>query len=253
MVDGILVDTVERNASTGFLHMERCKLQQNKGGGLQWTGQVGVVERCGIYGNGVYPKGSIIEREKLKQPKPVAGAYGILVKNVKSMSHGMLISGCEIQGNADVQVMIEIGANIRIVQNEFSADDLSDKYSFPSIDIEVGDGNLGDTTFNFQDVDVAAERIGVPMPSEGAITLSSTQYKKKIIELTGILAKPGTVVFPSDTPDGSEWIIINNTNALLTLKADSGTKVNVPSVFERAIYKDKVGYTNIFHEPSMLV
>jgi hypothetical protein len=165
----------------------------------------------------------------------------------------MLISGCEIQGNADVQVMIEIGANIRIVQNEFSADDLSDKYSFPSIDIEVGDGNLGDTTFNFQDVDVAAERIGVPMPSEGAITLSSTQYKKKIIELTGILAKPGTVVFPSDTPDGSEWIIINNTNALLTLKADSGTKVNVPSVFERAIYKDKVGYTNIFHEPSMLV
>jgi hypothetical protein len=31
---GVLVDTVERNASTGFLHMKRCKLQQNKGGGL---------------------------------------------------------------------------------------------------------------------------------------------------------------------------------------------------------------------------
>ena len=60
--------------------------------------------------------------------------------------------------------MAAVGPNIRIIQNEFSADDLSDKHSFPNIDIEVGDGNLGDTTFNFQDLDVAAKRIGVPMP-----------------------------------------------------------------------------------------
>jgi hypothetical protein len=140
----------------------------------------------------------------------------------------MLISGCEIQVNVNIKVMIEIGANVRIIQNEFSVDYLSDKYSFPSIDIEVGDGNLGDSIFNFRDIDVVAEKIGVPMPSEDTITLSSMQYKKKIIELTGILTKPGTVVFPSDTPDGSEWIMINNTCTLLTLKADFGTKVNVP-------------------------
>jgi hypothetical protein len=100
---------------------------------------------------------------------------------------------------------------------------------------------LGDTITNFKDMDVAAEKIEVPMPSEGSIILSSMQYKKKIIELTGILDKPGTVIFPSGTPDGSEWVIINNTSTLITLKADSGTRVNVLSGFENAIYKDKGG------------
>ena len=41
--------------------------------------------------------------------------------------------------------MVESGSNIRIVQNEFKADNLDIRYTFPSIDIQVGDGNLGDT------------------------------------------------------------------------------------------------------------
>ncbi|HTH22556.1 MAG TPA: hypothetical protein VL854_10095, partial [Nitrososphaeraceae archaeon] len=56
--------------------------------------------------------------------------------------NGLLITGCELQGNADIQVLVAVGANIRIIQNEFKDDDISEKFSFPSIDIQVGDGNV---------------------------------------------------------------------------------------------------------------
>ena len=77
-----------------------------------------------------------------------ANGYSILVKNVKATPNGLLISRCEIQDNAEVQVMIESGSNIRIVQNEFKVDNLDKRYTFPLIDIQVGDGNLGDTDIN---------------------------------------------------------------------------------------------------------
>ena len=44
--------------------------------------------------------------------------------------------------------MIESGSNIRIVQNEFKVDNLDTRFTFPSIDIQVGDANLGDTDVN---------------------------------------------------------------------------------------------------------
>ena len=44
----------------------------------------------------------------LEIPTAIPGAYGILIKNVKGTSNGLLITGCEIQGNADVQVMVEV-------------------------------------------------------------------------------------------------------------------------------------------------
>lgn len=143
---GLIVDAGNYGVSTGFIHMERCKIRGNKGGGIQWTGQMGVIERCGIYGNGVTP-GSISPSGTI-QPKPREGTYGILVKNVKATSNGLLITGCEIQGNADVQVMVAVGGNIKIVQNEFKDDDIGtvDRpgWTFPSIDIQVGDGNMTD-------------------------------------------------------------------------------------------------------------
>ena len=72
------------------------------------------------------------------RPKPITDAYGILVKNVEGTSDNLLITGCEIQGNADVQIMVEAGANIKIMQNQFKVDDLDIKYNFPSIDVQVG-------------------------------------------------------------------------------------------------------------------
>ncbi|HTH22555.1 MAG TPA: glycosyl hydrolase family 28-related protein [Nitrososphaeraceae archaeon] len=53
---GIVVDAKEGCESVGFIHIERCKITENKGGGIQWTGQIGVIERCGIYGNGVFQR-----------------------------------------------------------------------------------------------------------------------------------------------------------------------------------------------------
>ena len=82
--------------STGKIHIERCWMEQNQKGGIQWTGQLGIIEHCGFYGNGVVPGGP-------NWPSAVPGAYGILVKNVGATSDGLLITGCEIQGNADVQ------------------------------------------------------------------------------------------------------------------------------------------------------
>jgi hypothetical protein len=138
---GIIVDAGEGSVSTGFIHMERCKIRENKLGGIQWTGQIGLIERCGIHGNGVYVKKDP-RSPTPEKPTAVPDAYGILVKNVKGTSNGLLITGCEIQGNADVQVMVAVGANIKIVQNEFKDDDLAETWSFPSVDIQVGDGNM---------------------------------------------------------------------------------------------------------------
>lgn len=168
---GIIVDAVDGGVSTGRIHLERCKIEENKGGGIQWVGQSGVIEQCGLYGNGVCPKGTriqwtgidgwtgedgIIEQygisvsgiyskgtKQLEWPISVPNAYGIRVKNVVGMSNGLLITGCEIQGNADIQVMVEIGANIKITQNDFKDDDISERGTLPSIDIQVGDGNKG--------------------------------------------------------------------------------------------------------------
>jgi hypothetical protein len=45
--------------------------------------------------------------------------------------------------------MVEVGSNMKIVQNDFKADDLHMKYSFPSIEVQVGDGNMdGPRTVN---------------------------------------------------------------------------------------------------------
>jgi hypothetical protein len=168
---GIIVDAADGGLSTGRIHIERCKVEENKGGGIQWAGQSGEIKQCGLYGNGVCQKGTkihwngiegwtgadgIIEQygisvadsypkgtKEIERPIPLPKAYGILVKNVVGMSNGLLITGCEIQGNADIQVMIEIGANIKITQNDFKDDDISDHFTLPSIDIQVGDGNKG--------------------------------------------------------------------------------------------------------------
>ena len=125
---GTIVDAGIPCVSTGFLHIERCKFTENKGGGIQWTGQMGVIERCGFYGNGVFPKGTTDPTK----PTPVPDAYGIRIKNVIGTSNGLLITGCEFQGNADVQVMVEVGANIKIIQNEFKVDDLDPRNTFPT-------------------------------------------------------------------------------------------------------------------------
>ena len=50
---GIIVETIGPATSTGFTYIERCWLEQNKLGGIQWVGQIGAIENCGIYGNGV--------------------------------------------------------------------------------------------------------------------------------------------------------------------------------------------------------
>lgn len=135
---GIFVDAVEGAISTSKIHINRCKIEENKGGGIQWTGQGGIIEQCGIYGNGVIAGTTL---PTFQAPKAIAKAYGILVKNVTAISNGLMITGCEIQGNADVQVMIEEGANIKLIQNDFKDESLSIRFTFPSVDIQVGDGN----------------------------------------------------------------------------------------------------------------
>ncbi len=141
---GIIVKAGIASTSTGKIYLERCWIELNQNGGIQWTGQIGVIERCGIYGNGCYQKGT----RNPDEPTPVPDAYGILIKNVKGTSDSLLVTGCEIQDNAAVQVMVEVGANIKIIQNEFKVDDLDPRMTFPRIDIQVGDGNLDGRTVN---------------------------------------------------------------------------------------------------------
>ena len=49
---GIIVETIGPATSVGLTYIERCWLEQNKLGGIQWVGQIGAIEHCGIYGNG---------------------------------------------------------------------------------------------------------------------------------------------------------------------------------------------------------
>ena len=117
-----------------------ARIEENKRGGVQWVGfQTGLIEYCGIYGNGVEPG----KKNPFKAPKAVSGAHGILVKNVNATTNGLSITGCEIQGNADVQIMLDVGANLKITQNDFKSDDITLNWCFPRIDIQVGDGNSG--------------------------------------------------------------------------------------------------------------
>ena len=58
---GIIVDAVDDALPTGRIHFERCKIEENKGGGIQWVGPNGVIEQCGLYRNGVCPKGTRIQ------------------------------------------------------------------------------------------------------------------------------------------------------------------------------------------------
>ena len=57
--------------------------------------------------------------------------------------------------------MIESGSNIRIVQNEFKVDNIVPGWPFPSVDIQVGDANLGDIDIknaqNYDDADKTTE------------------------------------------------------------------------------------------------
>ena len=50
------------------------------------------------------------------------------------------------------KLMVEVGANIKIVKNEFKDDNLSMTTTFPSIDIQVGDANLGEADTDFLNV-----------------------------------------------------------------------------------------------------
>lgn len=136
---GVYVDTDGyAGVSTGFMIIEDSHIERNRGGGISWTGQLFKVDNCGIYGNGVVP--GIQDGNPANYPAPVSGAYGIQIRNPGGVVHGAKIEGCEIQGNAATQVIVEDGKNVEIRRCEFSADDLDVRFSFPSRDILVGDG-----------------------------------------------------------------------------------------------------------------
>ena len=87
--------------------------------------------------------------------------------------------------NADVQVMVEVGANMKIIQNEFKVDDLDPRGTFPSIDIQVGDGNLGDANtdyLNVKDSEILKIKLGIA--DSTPIVLNPLKYDFKIIELS---------------------------------------------------------------------
>ena len=44
MDGGSRVHTETTNASTSFTHLERCIIDHNLGGGIRWTGQLGLIE-----------------------------------------------------------------------------------------------------------------------------------------------------------------------------------------------------------------
>jgi hypothetical protein len=226
---GITVDSVESAFSTSKIHFERCKIEENKGGGIQWTGLGGVIEQCGIYANGVTP-GTDIE-----PPEFIANAYGILVKNVKGTSNGLLITGCEIQGNADVQVMVEVGANIKITQNDFKDDNLDKRFTFPSIDIQVGDGNFGDGDINSENYDSMSKKevpVGdSPTGTEiNVIELPEEDYKLyRVIVVKGNPPSPLTkkTVFFFPVTIMGEWILRNETN--LNIKYGNWSFLSLPT------------------------
>jgi len=222
---GINVDAPDGGLSTSRIHIERCKIEENKLGGIKWCGQGGTIERSGIYGNG----------SKLPADKE---GYGILVKNVKATSNGLLITGCEIQDNAIIQVMIAVGANIRIIQNDFKADEISPNWSFPSVDIQVGDGNLGDL-----DIDSFDTKVDIKLDDN--YVLKPSEYDHKIIELTGMPLKDIELTFPV-LIEGSEWLIRNRTERNIKLIGvwTDGSKTQLPTMLPYSqksvhVYKKK--------------
>lgn len=226
---GIIVDAVKDAISTSKIHIDRCRIEGNRSGGIQWTGQGGTIERSGIYYNGMNPASG----------KEV---YGILVKNVEAIPNGLLITGCEIQDNANVQLMIAIGANIRIIQNDFKVDRIDPSLPFPSVDIQVGDGNLGYLTFNPEDPSRRIEE-SVMIDSVRTIIVPN-EY---VIQLTGT-GISGTRIrvlsLPSAVPDNValNWLVINSSDVMVTLKSDTGgDSVNITAGTRRVIYKDKSG------------
>ena len=112
-----------------------------------------------------------------KKPTPVGGASGILIKSVHAGMFGLHINCSELQGNSDVQVMVEEGSNIRITQNAFTADELSDKNRTPKIDIQVGDGNtVGHPVFGciIEDNRIrTGSKSGGPIPEHTVVKVNS--------------------------------------------------------------------------------
>ena len=113
--------------------------------------------------------------------------------------------------------MVESGSNIRIVQNEFKADNLDIRYTFPSIDIQVGDGNLGDTDITSLNYLKPPITTYIQPPLSDLISgpvnefdLDLGGYDKQVIVLTGRLTKTTAFYFP--TTKESHWLLINNTN-----------------------------------------
>ena len=245
---GILVDAEIHNSSTSYLHIENCRILNNRLGGIQLTGILGVVERCAIIGNGTnkeIPENlKKIPPQPYVPPTPVDNAYGILVKNVRAVIFGFRIEGCQIQGNSRVQVMIDDAINTKILHNEFAADDLDIRNCFPSVDIQVGDDNLGDTTTDFKKV---FEKLPIKVKKTyqknismgGSITLTNTDYNEKFIEFIGTSVKKDvTIIFPSSIVDKSDWLIINSTDATIKLKVEMGPEISIASGYEKAIFKD---------------
>jgi hypothetical protein len=229
---GIKIDPATGAISTSRIHIDRCNVKENKSGGIQWTGQGGTIERSGVYGNGMDP---LNEKE----------GFGILVKNVKSVSDGLLITGCEIQDNMNVQVMIEIGANIRIIQNDFKADRLmqADKEKFSKVDIQVGDGNVGYLTFNPQDSHTPKIEISVladddstsAIPNQSVILLTGTG-------ISGIRTRVLSLLNPVPDFVPINWLVINNSDLAVTLKPNAiGSSVNIAPHTKHAVYMDKSG------------
>ena len=164
-------------------------------------------------------------------PEAIAGGYGILVKNVKATPNGLLISRCEIQDNAEVQVMIESGSNIRIVQNEFKVDNLA--YHFPSVDIQVGDGNLGDTDINALNHDSAktskyTQKLTDSISAMNEFDLEPAGYGSQVIKLQGTLTKKTAFYFPVDKV--RRWLLINETKISIKYGNKGDKFDNLPSV-----------------------
>jgi hypothetical protein len=145
----------------------------------------------------------------------------------------------------NVQVMIAIGANIRIIQNDFKADRLmqSDKEKFSKVDIQVGDGNFGYLTFSPEDIHTPKIDVSVLVDSVSTFVTPN----ESVILLTGI-GISGTrtrlLSLLSPLPDyvPLNWLVINSSDVMVTLKSGTGgDSVNIAAHTRRVIYKDKSG------------
>jgi hypothetical protein len=236
---GIIVDAIGPSLSTGRIYIERCMLEANKLGGIQWVGQLGTIENCGLYGNGVYYEKEIFEATKAPVATTIKNSgtngYGILVKNVQGTPNGLLISRCEIQDNADTQVMIETGSNIRIVQNEFKADNLDRRMTFPLIDIQVGDGNLGDVDTNIQNYDdpTITKIKNIDGTATPQIDLNMPDLTTHQVILLENLSKVTHVYFPVEVL--GKWILKNDTNHMINYgKLKASIRTDMGSVLPQS-------------------